>query len=213
MRKIFVGGLNRQTNEEDFRALFSPFGEIIDLVIIKDQGTRISRGFGFITYATSDCVEKCFQSRPHNLDGKTLDTKRAIPREDNNSNAHQRTKKLFIGGLGPEVSAEDIKEYIRSRHEGTGEIVSFDIPKDRETGKNKAFGFIECDSEDFADRLTISEPQFSVNGRSMSLKKAEPKEGEYYFSIILVSAECSNNARYSTSITFIKAVWGSEFKK
>jgi len=176
MRKIFVGGLNRQSQDDDFKAMFSQFGEIIDNIIIKDQNTKTSRGFGFITYATSDCVEKCFQGRPHILDGKTLDTKRAIPREQNTSNDHQRTKKLFIGGLAPDTTPEEITNYVESRHpRDYGYIDKVDILKDNATGKNKSFGFLYCDSEDFADRLHICEPHFQLNGRNMSIKKAEPK--------------------------------------
>merc|ERR1712147_472279 len=44
-----------------------------------------------------------------------------------------------------------------------------------DTNKNKGFGFLECSSADFADRLTISENQFHLNGKKMGLKKAEPK--------------------------------------
>lgn len=176
MRKIFVGGLNRNSKDEDFSEVFAQFGTILDSVIIKDPHTKGSRGFGFVTYDTSEAVEKCFQGRPHMLDGKALDTKRAIPREYNTSSAHARTKKLFIGGISYEMSPDDIQQYIESRHpRDYGFIEKVDILKDRETGKNKTFGFLYCSTEDFADRLIISEPQFQLNGRNMSIKKAEPK--------------------------------------
>ena len=40
-----------------------------------------SRGFGFITYSTSEMVDACLQERPHVIDGKKVDPKRAMPRE------------------------------------------------------------------------------------------------------------------------------------
>ena len=61
LRKLFVGGLNRSTSDEVFKEYFSPWGEIEDSVIIKDDNTNESRGFGFITYshfATADEVLK-----------------------------------------------------------------------------------------------------------------------------------------------------------
>ena len=65
---------------------------MVDKVIIKDPTTQTSRGFGFITFDCSDAVEKVFQGRPHNLDGKTLDVKRAMPREFNGTSAHAKVK-------------------------------------------------------------------------------------------------------------------------
>jgi len=176
MRKMFVGGLNRDTSDEAFFEHFAAFGNMLDKVVIKDPSTRVSRGFGFITYENSDCVENVFQNRPHVLDGKTLDCKRAMPREFNTSTAHSKVTKLFVGGIGPDLAPEDLQEYIESRHPTTcGTIDKIDFMKDKETNKNKGFGFLECSSPELADRLTISENQFTLKGKQMSLKKAEPK--------------------------------------
>lgn len=38
LRKIFAGGLNRETSDEKFKEFFSQFGSITDGVVIKDQG-------------------------------------------------------------------------------------------------------------------------------------------------------------------------------
>jgi len=179
MRKLFVGGLNRDTTDEVFVEHFGQYGTMLDKVIIKDTQTRVSRGFGFVTYETSDSVEKVFQARPHVIDGKTLDVKRAMPREYNTSTAHAKVTKLFIGGIGPDLTPAELQEYIESRHPtDIGTIDNIDFLKDKETGKNKGFGFFECSSTDFADRLTISENSFTLNGKNMGMKKAEPKPGE-----------------------------------
>jgi len=176
MRKIFVGGLNRSTTQETFFDYFGQYGNMVDKVIMTDRETKESRGFGFITYDNSDAVESVFQSRPHNIDGKEVDVKRAIPKEHNNSSAHAKVTKLFIGGVGPDMTPECLQTYIDSRHSSDfGTIEKIDLLKDRETNKNKGFGFLECSSTDFADRLVISENEFFLNGKKMQLKKAEPK--------------------------------------
>merc|ERR1719354_776024 len=144
-----------------------------------DPNTKESRGFGFITYASSDFVEEAFRARPHNLYGKTLDIKRAMPREFNTPGAHSKTKKLFIGGIGPDLTEDGLRGYIESRHPtNIGRLESIVIMKDRDTGKNKGFGFLECSDNDFADRLAISESECFIQGKKMNIKKAEPKEGE-----------------------------------
>jgi len=179
MRKLFIGGINRATQEDAFANHFSQFGQIVDKVIMIDPNTQESRGFGFITYASSEHVEAAFRARPHNLDGKTLDIKRAMPREFNTPGAHAKTKKLFIGGIGPDLTEDELRGYIESRHPtNIGRLETISIMKDRDTGKNKGFGFLECSDNDFADRLAISESECFIQGKKMNIKKAEPKEGE-----------------------------------
>jgi heterogeneous nuclear ribonucleoprotein A1/A3 len=176
MRKMFVGGLNRSTSDEAFFEYFGQFGTMVDQVVIKDMETKESRGFGFITYDRSDAVESVFQGRPHILDNKTLDVKRAMPREFNTSTSHAKVSKLFVGGIYPELTEEKLKEYIESRHPTSfGCVEKITFLKD-DSGKNKKFGFLECTDTDFADRLTISENQFMIDGRSMHMKKADQKE-------------------------------------
>jgi len=179
MRKMFVGGLARSTSEDSFFNYFGQFGEMVDKVIITDPHTKESRGFGFITYSKSEAVEQVFSSRPHVIDNKTLDVKRAMPREFNTAGAHSKTNKLFIGGFkGLDFKPEELQQYIESRHLASyGHIESIDFLKDKETGENKGFGFLICSSTDFADRLAISEMSFLLKNRNMSIKKAEPKEG------------------------------------
>jgi len=184
MRKVFVGGLNRQTDDDSFFEYFSQFGNTIDKVIIRDNQSGQSKGFGFITFDCSDAVENCFKSRPHVLDNKTLDVKRAMPRDINTAAAHQRVTKLFIGGVGDDISEEQIKDYITERHASSGGTIDkIDLVKDKETGKNKGFGFIECSDTDFADRLVISEANFKLGGKELRIKKSDSKYTKNIFSI------------------------------
>ena len=39
-----------------------------------------SRGFGFVTYSSSSMVDDAQANRPHVIDGRTVEPKRAIPR-------------------------------------------------------------------------------------------------------------------------------------
>ena len=208
MRKLFVGGLNRSTQEDAFFEHFSQFGEIVDKVIIVDPHTKESRGFGFITYSTSQSVENAFKSRPHNLDNKALDIKRAMPREFNTAGAHAKTKKCFIGGLSPDTTEEDIRGYIESRHDtDIGKIESIFIAKDNATGKNKGFGFLECTDNDFADRLAISESTCHINGKKMNIKKAEPREGGSLLTFkIMLFSSCFNSLRVISQVYRINSL-------
>ena len=41
-----------------------------------------------------------------------VEVKRALPRDDSNPMAHARTKKVFLGGLSPDTTREDIQEVL-----------------------------------------------------------------------------------------------------
>ena len=82
--KMFVGGLSWQvwaaetfrrhrnhspffqTTPESVREYFSQFGDVAEVMVMKDPATRRSRGFGFITFTQASSVGKvnhlaCFQ--------------------------------------------------------------------------------------------------------------------------------------------------------
>lgn len=48
---------------------------------MKDPTTKRSRGFGFVTYAEAESVDTAMMNRPHNIDGKVVESKRAIPKD------------------------------------------------------------------------------------------------------------------------------------
>lgn len=69
-RKIFIGGLNYRTTDESLKAHFEKWGEIVDVVVMKDPKTKRSRGFGFITYSKAHMVDDAQNNRPHRIDGR-----------------------------------------------------------------------------------------------------------------------------------------------
>ncbi|KAL6953748.1 hypothetical protein U1Q18_049842 [Sarracenia purpurea var. burkii] len=80
-RKIFVGGLASTVTESDFKNYFEQFGTITDVVVMYDHNTQRPRGFGFITYDLEDAVEKVLLKTFHELNGKMVEVKRAVPKE------------------------------------------------------------------------------------------------------------------------------------
>ena len=80
-RKIFVGGLASTVTESDFKKYFEQFGIITDVVVMYDHNTQRPRGFGFITYDTEEAVDKVLLKTFHELNGKMVEVKRAVPKE------------------------------------------------------------------------------------------------------------------------------------
>ncbi|ONK59783.1 uncharacterized protein A4U43_C08F10590 [Asparagus officinalis] len=80
-KKIFVGGLASTVTDTDFKMYFEQFGPITDVVVMYDHNTQRPRGFGFITYESEDSVDKVLIKTFHELNGKMVEVKKAVPKE------------------------------------------------------------------------------------------------------------------------------------
>ena len=67
--KVFVGGLSWDTSDLSLRTAFEQFGSVVEAKVITDRDTGRSRGFGFVTFESSDSAQNAIQE----MDGQTLD--------------------------------------------------------------------------------------------------------------------------------------------
>jgi len=170
-RKLFIGGISLDTTDDGLNAYFSQYGKITDCVVIRDQNTNRSKGFGFVTYETEEEADKCMADRPHSLDGRTIDPKRAVSREESSKpGAHVQVKKVYVNGIKDGLNESMLRQFF----EKFGSIVSIDIPVDRDQ-KPRGFGFITFDDFDVTDKL-VAKRHFDVSGYSCEVKKALSKE-------------------------------------
>lgn len=83
MKKIYVGNLSFDTNEDKLRELFAEHGEVLSASIITDRDTGRSRGFGFVEMADNGQAEAAINAlNGMDLDGRTLTVNEARPRPD-----------------------------------------------------------------------------------------------------------------------------------
>lgn len=172
-RKLFIGGLDYRTTDQSLKSFYEQWGEIVDVVVMKHPQSQKSRGFGFVTYSKSSMVDEAMKNRPHKIDGREVDSKRAVPRDESGvqTNANVNVKKMFVGGL-KEQSEEELKSYF-----GTfGNIISTNIVMDKQTGKRKGYAFIEFDDYDPVDKALLRKDHI-IGGKSVTVKKAVVKEG------------------------------------
>lgn len=68
MKKIFVGNLSWKTTEEQLKAFFEAFGQVISAKIVTDKTTGRSKGFGFVEMADEESAAAAIRE----LNGKPL---------------------------------------------------------------------------------------------------------------------------------------------
>ncbi|XP_050215019.1 RNA-binding protein 1-like [Mercurialis annua] len=91
-KKIFVGGLSSTLTEEQFKNYFEKFGKTVDVVVMQDTVTNRPRGFGFITFHSEESVDKAMEKIFHELNGKNVEVKRAVPKDEINGITNNITK-------------------------------------------------------------------------------------------------------------------------
>ena len=79
--KLFVGGLSADTTSDDLRVVFSNFGAVTDVNVVRDRSSGRSRGFGFVTFEKwADADEAMKQIHGREFDGRRLQVNRAEER-------------------------------------------------------------------------------------------------------------------------------------
>ncbi|KAF9368000.1 hypothetical protein CPB97_005074, partial [Podila verticillata] len=76
--KLFVGGLSWGTDDRSLRTKFEEYGTVEDAVVMRDRETGRSRGFGFVTFSTSEEAEAAISSlNDQEFDGRTIKVAKA----------------------------------------------------------------------------------------------------------------------------------------
>lgn len=197
IRKLFIGGLSYTTTEESLSNFFSQWGELTDCVVMQDPATKRSRGFGFVTFQEARMVDECMNNRPHKLDGREVEAKRAVSREESHKpGVHKSVKRMFMGGIKEPVKEDDVKEYF----EIYGKVESVELLTDKNSGKKRGFGFVNFDDYDVVDKI-VQTRRHVINGVSIEVSKAFSKEDQ-------TRRVCNNYGNYGWDGYH---AWGGQF--
>ena len=82
MKKIYVGNLSFDSNDQDLAAVFKEFGDVSSATVVLDRDTGRSRGFGFVEMSDDSAAMKAIQGvNGREVDGRALNVNEARPRE------------------------------------------------------------------------------------------------------------------------------------
>nr|GMC76018.1 heterogeneous nuclear ribonucleoprotein 1-like [Ipomoea batatas] len=150
---------------------FSKYGDVIDSVIMMDKVSGRPRGFGIITFADPEVANQVLQEE-HVIDGRVVEVKEEqYHGEDTPFRRVSKTKKIFVGGIPPTLTEDEMKEYFSSY----GSVVEHQIMLDHNTGRSRGFGFVTFESEDAVQKVLSDGRMHELNGKQVEIKRAEPK--------------------------------------
>ncbi|KAK1257503.1 Polyadenylate-binding protein RBP47 [Acorus gramineus] len=133
--EIFIGGLDRGTTEEELRKIFSEVGEIVEVRLMKNHITGVSKGFAFLRFATVDQAKRaCAELKHPTIHGKQCGV---APSKDSDT--------LFIGHICKTWSKETLKEKLAEY--GVDNFEELTLVEDTAiVGMNRGFAFLDFSS-------------------------------------------------------------------
>ena len=81
------------------------------------------------------------------------------------------TQRIYVGNLPFSATEGEVAELFGQY----GEIVSCSLPKDRETGRPRGFGFVEMEDEDAKKAISALDGK-DMGGRALRVNEAQPRE-------------------------------------
>ena len=80
---IYVGSLSYDVTEDEIRDVFTPYGEISSISIIKDKFSGKSKGFGFVEMPKQEEAEEAIKCLDESeMKGRNIKVNEARPKEE-----------------------------------------------------------------------------------------------------------------------------------
>lgn len=82
-KKLYVGNLLYEVNEDDLKNHFSQVGEVVSATIIRFRDSGRSKGFGFVEMATEEAAQKAIETlNAQDFKGRKMIVSEARPQVD-----------------------------------------------------------------------------------------------------------------------------------
>ncbi|KAM0885316.1 hypothetical protein ACQ4PT_030405 [Festuca glaucescens] len=130
--EIFVGGLDRDADEEDIRKVFGQVGDVVEVRLHKDFSTNRNKGFAFVMFASKEQVARALaEMKNPMIHGKRCGVAAS---EDNDT--------LFLGNICNTWTKEAIKRRLSDYGVQGVESLTL-VPDTQNDGKSQGFAFLE----------------------------------------------------------------------
>ncbi|KAM0885315.1 hypothetical protein ACQ4PT_030404 [Festuca glaucescens] len=165
--EIFVGGLDRDADEEDIRKVFGQVGDVVEVRLHKDFSTNRNKGFAFVMFASKEQVARALaEMKNPMIHGKRCGVAAS---EDNDT--------LFLGNICNTWTKEAIKRRLSDYGVQGVESLTL-VPDTQNDGKSRGFAFLEfsCHADAMLAFKRLQQPDalFGHPERTAKVAFAEP---------------------------------------
>lgn len=95
-KKLYVGNLSHDLDNNELRNIFQPYGEVVSAQIIMDRDTGRSKGFGFVEMGTVEQAQAAIDAlNGTEAAGRSITVNEARPQADRGGD---RGRRSFGGG-------------------------------------------------------------------------------------------------------------------
>ncbi|KAF2498651.1 RNA-binding domain-containing protein [Lophium mytilinum] len=167
---LYVGNLFFEVTEDQLRRVFSRFGSVEDVRLVKD-GKGLSRGFGYVTLGELDHATAAIENLNQQVfEGRRMNVQYHIQRErpvstfNSARQPNPPTKTLFIGNMSFEMSDKDLNDLFRDIRN----VMDVRVAIDRRTGQPRGFAhadFIDVKSAQAAKDILEGKEIYGRNLR------------------------------------------------
>jgi len=184
-RKIFVGNLPFNVDDEALASYFGAVGNIVNAHVIR-RGRR-SLGYGFVTYETEQLAVAAHQSlNKQTFNDREINVELAKPHQEGEGRARHdgfrgrrggrayssrvegtpSKSTLFVANLPFSMKDDDLRTLFGKFKVATARIVML------RSGRSKGFGFVEFETEAEQQRALIEMNNAVVDERPLTVKVA-----------------------------------------
>ncbi|KAL5993461.1 hypothetical protein ACLOJK_014386 [Asimina triloba] len=165
--EIFVGGLERDAEEEDVRKAFEKVGDVVEVRLLKNPLTNKNKGFAFVKFATKEQADRALSElKSPVIRGKQCGIAAS---EDNDT--------LFLGNVCNTWTKEAIRQKLKEY--GIDSVETITLVSDAKTeGLSRGFAFLQfpCHEDAMVAYKRLQKPDviFGHPDRTAKVAFAEP---------------------------------------
>ena len=90
---IFISNISFKVREQSLQELFSQFGEVSNVRIIKDKETRRSKGYGFVEMPNDEEALKAIEElNGATVDGRTIVVNKSEPKPEGERKSYNNSR-------------------------------------------------------------------------------------------------------------------------
>ncbi|GAB2260882.1 hypothetical protein Droror1_Dr00011737 [Drosera rotundifolia] len=176
-RKLYVGNIPRDLDNEGLRKVVEEHGEVEKVEVMYDKYTERSRRFAFVTMKTVDDANATIEKlNGTEIGGRkiavNITEKPLLPIDPSSLEGVDQyigsPHKVYVGNLKKTVTADKLKSFFSSK----GKVLSAKVMRVPAT-KSKFYGFVTFASEEEADAVISSFNNAELEGQPIRLNSAK----------------------------------------